>query len=188
MPNDVIEAVNALLRRDDPAGDMRLVDNYVDHYQRDPKKFVLPREHAYLRHLIGAYVNKPKAFEDLVQWMRDTIQAAEGSSRRYEDMQEFYRVLVVRHTQATRRERLARVRAKIHELHPELTAEQRDQWVRQCEQAWINERRTILDAKRHMMGGPVPKEEQRRLLDSFWEDVDRRIEHGVLPAYRPGAL
>jgi hypothetical protein len=188
MTNPVIDAVHNILKRENPAADMRLVDDYIEHYSRNPKQFVLPREHAYLQHLIGAYVGKDPEFKKLARWMRDTILEKEGPTARYEAMQKFYRTLTVRHTQAERRARLAAVRNWIQEHHPALNAQQRDAWVRQIEQVWIGERQELMHGARFAAGGTLTVDAQRALLDDFWEDVDRRVAAGKFPPFRSGEL
>ena len=186
MNDEIITAVYAVLHHSDPAGELRQVDRYIAHYHRAPGKFILPRKHAHLKPLIAVYVNTPDAFLALVRRIRNEVKELDGECERYEQLQSFQRVLKVRQAQRERRDRNSRMNTWMIEHRPDLTATERQRWIRQIERFWKNRRQAMLDAAREAEGGTLPQAISDALLDAFWEQVEQQITAGDLPPFKEG--
>jgi hypothetical protein len=162
------------------------VDRYIAHYHRAPGKFILPRKHAHLKPLIAAYVNKPEAFLALVRRVRNEVQEIEGDSQRYDGLQAFQRVLKVRQAQRERRDRNSRMNTWMIEHRQDLTANDRQRWIRQIERHWMGRRQAMLAAARDAEGGTLPQVISDALLDAFWEQVEQQITAGDFPPFKEG--
>jgi len=182
--NELLTAVEDIIHHSDPAGELRQADRYMALYNRAPSKFILPRKHAHLKPLIASYVNAPVQFLHLARYIRDQIREIQGDSLLYRQMQEFQRLLKIRLAQNERRARAGRLNAWMAEHRKDLTARQRQAWIRQIEDHWLGRRRAIeADARRHA-GGTLPEEVLADLREAHWEQIEQQITAGQFPPFR----
>lgn len=179
---DLREATQELLFAPDIAIQLRLIDNYIQTYNRLPSKFVLPYEHVHLKPIIEAFAKDLKAFVAYIKALRDGLEGAT-----YIEVHELYRTISLRALQQERRARLQRALALLEPqaqqlVDRELTAEDRSRLGRLVEQRWgamrleyMREARTEMSAKR------LQAEQRDEVLAEFWSAIERGIDNGVVP-------
>lgn len=181
---DITEATTAVLQSKDPAGDLRLADDYIASWKRRGEQFILPHEHAHLAPIIERYIDNPRLLLRYVRAVRDAVAEARGlASMEYKHLQELVRTLDIRYVQADRRERLRAAVEWLSREQPELTTEHKKVWVRRVEQRWTKQRLAWLAAERKKAGGRLSEDQRREHLDAFWSHVDEQIAVGALPRF-----
>ncbi len=181
----LLEASYTLIRAPDPAQTLRLIDHYLDLWEKDSEAFILPRQYRHFAPIIAAYAGKPDRFRNYVRVIRDEALAAYGAlSSKYNDLQALVRMLDARAAQRLRRERTLAAGAWIREQRPDLSSEQRSVWLRRLERRWSQERLEYLkQARRVRKVDRLSMDEQRDILDAYWADLAERVTRGDLPTY-----
>lgn len=178
------EATDFLLRCNTPADWIELADGYMQQYNKNPDRFILPREHVVLLPLIEAYALDFTRWIRFVRSLRDELFEVEGrNGARYRAVHAAFRTLEVRYVQQERRERIRQAVAWLESEYPALTTDQKKLWVKRLEQLWMKQRRAWLTGHRKQRGTRLTLDEQRQVLDEFWADVDDNIKQGNLPKY-----
>lgn len=178
----LVELTHKIIDHDDPASLLEHADDYCFTYRRmGADKFILPADHAELLPIIEAYAHRPHAFLRYTQMVRDEVHAAYKGMSKAEEMQEFYRNLVVRVAQASLRDRRRRALAWLEKNYPHATTSERAAWVARLEKQWTQLRRSILAAERKQAGGRLPMSRVSEITEGFWTMVDEDIDAGNLP-------
>lgn len=86
------EATRVILDSADPAGELRLADEYLSTFRRSPENFVLPEEHAHLMPIIEKFHSDEETFARYIRAVRD--QSPRG--RKYADLHELYFIFIAR--------------------------------------------------------------------------------------------
>jgi len=170
---------NALLRNPDKIGEyLNLADKYSQAYAAEPKMFLLPAAHSFLKPIITAYAHNLEGFTHYLTTVRDLF---DRNSAQWLIVQRVYRRVNGRYVQQLRRERSHRAVVKAIELYGSVDYQVRMQWVANLENEWAKRRVVFLDANRSKFkGGRIPVEERVEMLAEFWNDIDTEIYEGRL--------
>lgn len=176
------ECTNTLLRNPDKMQEWLLIaDKYMQTYAENPKTFLLPRAHEFLKPLIESYALNLEGFTLYLVGLRDSF---DRTSRAYKDVQSLYRKVNGRLIQQQRRERINRAVAKAEELYGEIPYTHRMQWMAELEHQWAKRRLEFLEAnRRRYKKDRLPSEDRAELLAEFWENIDHEIYEGKLPQW-----
>lgn len=181
---NLTDATTAVLNTQDPAAELRLVDDYIAAWRKRGDRFILPREHAHLAPIVERYADQPSALLKYVRAVRDEVAMSRGmATMEYKHLQELVRTLDVRYVQVARRDRLRAAVEWLSREQPELTTEHKKVWVRRVEQRWAKQRLAWLTAERKKAGGRLSEDLRRAALDAFWDNIDEQIAVGALPRY-----
>ena len=175
-----LESVTAaLLRNPDKSAEwLNLADKYAKAYLEDPKIFLLPTAHEFLRPIIVRYSNDLEGLTEYIETVRDSF---DRKSAQWLAIQRVYRRINGRHGQQLRRNRSNRAVEKATELFGSIEYQRRLQWVANLENDWAKRRLVFLDAHRDKYkNGRIPEDERVELLAEFWNDIDTEIYEGRL--------
>lgn len=177
------EATDFLLCVEDPASELMMVETLMENVRQHGEAYEVSHTYRHLVPLVQAFTHNFTGWIKFVRALRDDIADGSGrSSARYVQMQRFFRTLEVRYAQQARRERIRQAVAWLESHYPALTADQKKLWVKRLEQLWMKQRHAWLNG--HRQGNKhLTLEDQRRVLDEFWADVDENIRQGNLPKY-----
>lgn len=176
------ECTNALLRNPDKLRDwLSIADKHMQTYAENPRTFLLPRAHEFLKPLIEAYANNLEGFVEYLVGIRDCF---DRQSAAFKDVQAIYRRVNSRYIQQQRRARMDRAIVKAEELYGRIPYLARIQWVADLEHAWASRRLDFLEAnRRRYKSDRLPSEDRVELLAEFWEQIDNEIYEGKLPPW-----
>ena len=171
--------IDIFLRSPDKAAEwLTLADKYAQAYLEDPKIFLLPTAHGFLKPIIERYAND---LEGLAQYVETVRDAFDRRSAQWLAIQRVYRRINGRHVQQLRRSRSNRAVEKAIELFGSVDYQTRLQWVANLEKDWAKRRLVFLDAQRDKFkGGRISVEDRVELLAEFWNDIDTEIYEGRL--------
>ena len=171
--------IDIFLRSPDKAAEwLTLADKYAQAYLEDPKIFLLPTAHGFLKPIIERYAND---LEGLAQYVETVLDAFDRRSAQWLAIQRVYRRINGRHVQQLRRSRSNRAVEKAIELFGSVDYQTRLQWVANLENDWAKRRLVFLDAQRDKFtGGRISVEDRVELLAEFWNDIDTEIYEGRL--------
>ena len=171
--------IDIFLRSPDKAAEwLTLADKYAQAYLEDPKIFLLPTAHGFLKPIIERYAND---LEGLAQYVETVRDAFDRRSAQWLAIQRVYRRINGRHVQQLRRSRSNRAVEKAIELFGSVDYKTRLQWVANLENDWAKRRLVFLDAQRDKFkGGRISVEDRVELLAEFWNDIDTEIYEGRL--------
>ena len=171
--------IEIFLRSPDKAAEwLTLADKYAQAYLEDPKIFLLPTAHGFLKPIIERYAND---LEGLAQYVETVRDAFDRRSAQWLAIQRVYRRINGRHVQQLRRSRSNRAVEKEIELFGSVDYQTRLQWVANLENDWAKRRLVFLDAQRDKFtGGRISVEDRVELLAEFWNDIDTEIYKGRL--------
>ena len=171
--------IEIFLRSPDKAAEwLTLADKYAQAYLEDPKIFLLPTAHGFLKPIIERYAND---LEGLAQYVETVRDAFDRRSAQWLALQRVYRRINGRHVQQLRRSRSNRAVEKAIELFGSVDYQTRLQWVANIENDWAKRRLVFLDAQRDKFtGGRISVEDRVELLAEFWNDIDTEIYEGRL--------
>lgn len=175
------QLLNVIELSPNPATHLQLIDKLIQQKHEMGSHFVLHDNFLYLKPAIENFTNDTKGFVKFVLKVRDAY--GRGENRRH-DVQQFYRVLVIRTIQDERRKRLNKAVEKAIQMgkidnHPK----SKQLYQQKCVYAWSQARDAVLDAHRTSMNSKrLSLEEQELLLEKFWQGIDARIEIGDIPA------
>jgi hypothetical protein len=171
--------IEIFLRSPDKAAEwLTLADKYAQAYLEDPKIFLLPTAHGFLKPIIERYAND---LEGLAQYIETVRDAFDRRSAQWLAIQRVYRRINGRHVQQLRRSRSNRAVEKAIELFGSVDYQTRLQWVANLENDWAKRRLVFLDAQRDKFkGGRISVEDRVELLAEFWNDIDTEIYEGRL--------
>ena len=171
--------IEIFLRSPDKAAEwLTLADKYAQAYLEDPKIFLLPTAHGFLKPIIERYAND---LEGLAQYVETVRDAFDRRSAQWLAIQRVYRRINGRHVQQLRRSRSNRAVEKAIELFGSVDYQTRLQWVANLENDWAKRRLVFLDAQRDKStGGRISVEDRVELLAEFWNDIDTEIYEGRL--------
>jgi len=171
--------IDIFLRSPDKAAEwLTLADKYAQAYLEDPKIFLLPTAHGFLKPIIERYAND---LEGLAQYVETVRDAFDRRSAQWLALQRVYRRINGRHVQQLRRSRSNRAVEKAIELFGSVDYQTRLQWVANLENDWAKRRLVFLDAQRDKFtGGRISVEDRVELLAEFWNDIDTEIYEGRL--------
>lgn len=177
------DAAYRILRSPNPKEELVLVDSYMTSFNKNPKRFVLPREHAYLLPIIEAFASTPHKFLGFVRDMRDdAIDARDIPKDVVMGLQEFSRTLVVRLIQRRQRSLEAAARAWFKQAYPHVDAPVRNRWLVRVKRTWSKQLKAAEQSYRKGAGvRHIPRDELDDLRASFWDGVMKSIEQGDLP-------
>lgn len=176
------ECTNILLRNPDKLKDwLTIADKYMQTYAGNPKEFLLPRAHEFMKPLIESYALNVEGFTQYLVGLRDCF---DRSSQQFKDVQAIYRRVNGRYVQQQRRERMARAVAKAEELYGGFPYTQRIQWMANLEHEWAQRRLAFLEIQRKRIGEErVPTDLRTELLLEFWDAIDTEIYEGNIPPW-----
>ena len=167
---------------------LRQADRYMQLYNEDPERFVLPRQHAFLKPLLEAYAHNLEGF---VQYLAGVKNSLPRDSLGFGRVQKLYRTVMGRYVQQVRRQRMDRAIAKAEELFGETDFHARLQWAASLENVWALRRREFLSEKRaRTKENRLSAERQAELLSVFWDQIETEISEGKVPPWnwiKPGA-
>ena len=171
--------IDIFLRSPDKAAEwLTLADKYAQAYLEDPKIFLLPTAHGFLKPIIERYAND---LEGLAQYVETVRDAFDRRSAQWLAIQRVYRRINGRHVQQLRRSRSNRAVEKAIELFGSVDYQTRLQWVANLENDCAKRRLVFLDAQRDKFtGGRISVEDRVELLAEFWNDIDTEIYEGRL--------
>lgn len=178
---DLRQATKALVDAPDLAIQLRMVDSYIQSFNRLPSKFVLPYEHINLKPIIEAFAHDLKAFSAFIKALRDTCEG-----ERYIEVHELYRTISLRALQQERRTRINRaieLLSPIAEQHfnRPLTADDRLRLGRLAEQRWGALRLDYMrEARREYNADRLTAEQREEVLAEFWQSIQRGLDNGVV--------
>lgn len=179
---DFREATRTLMRQPDIARQLRLVDSYIQAYNRLPNEFVLPADHALLKPIIEAFAADTTAFAQYIRTLRDASE-----SHDYDELHDLYRTIDMRAMQASRR---SRIRKAVTVLMPEfakelgrnLTYEEQLKMARFIEHRWGAMRLAHMDEERSKHNSKrLPAEERTTALAQFWKDIETALDNNTVP-------
>lgn len=179
---DLREATRTLMRQPDIARQLRLVDSYIQAYNRLPDQFVLPSDHALLKPIIEAFASDITAFAQYIKTLRDASE-----THCYDELHDLYRTIDMRAMQAARR---TRIRKAVVVLMPEfskalgreLTYEEQLKMARFIEHRWGAMRLAHMDEERRKHHAKrLPAEERTTTLAQFWKSVETALENNTVP-------
>lgn len=175
------EATKALVSAPDVAMQLRVVDQYIQTYNKLPSKFVLPYEHVALKPIIEAFAKDLKAFVAYIKALRD---ACEGE--RYFQVHDLYRTISLRALQQERRLRITRATELLlgkaeQVLGRPLTVDDRARLGRALEQRWGALRLEFLrEARSGMTDDKLTAFQRDEALAEFWQNIERGLDNGVV--------
>lgn len=182
-PNSTLsESVDHLLENPDlVANRLSNADRYMQAYTEDPQGFILPKEHAFLKPIIDAYVYDLGRFVEFIVTVRDCLPK---DTVGWERTQDLYRRIMGRHTQQVRRERADRAIAKAQEMYGGTDFHTRLKWVSSLEHGWAKRRLAHLaDRREKTKDGRLSSEERAEALLEFWDEIDTEINEGKVPPW-----
>lgn len=176
------EATKEILDSDNPAELLRLADMYIESFNKMPEAFVLPAKHVILRPVIEAFSDDLDAFVRYIHAVRE--QFPPGLKRA--DLQMFYRTILTRSVQQSRRQRLSRAVAVMEQVvGRRLEREERERVAKRLEQNWASRRMDFLKSHRGATDkGRLRSDERSELLEEFWGQIDAEIAQRDLPMLR----
>lgn len=178
MDPDLLEAKGSLLDSRDPAEWLRIADDYLELYSRNPTSFRLPKDHLRLKPLIENYAYDPAGFVEFCLRVRNDCV---GES--YKRVHEVYRRVMGREVQKQRRARLTTGVSLIEqELERRFTQNQKVYVAAWLEQYWGKERLDRLDESRRMTtGSRLSTDVRSDICNAFWAEVDANLKNGIVP-------
>jgi len=178
MDDHLKEAQKYLLDSRDPASWLTKADNYMELYNKDPKAFILPTAHNMLQPIIDAYADDLPGFLVFVRTIRDEV-----NEDRYKDMHTFYRKMLLREAQVSRRRRMYQAVAIIeNDLYKRFTTETKVKVGAWVEAYWGKERMdTLSEARRNTSGNKISTDVRTEICDDFWASIDDQLSHGIAP-------
>lgn len=176
------ECTNTMLRNPDKLKDwLTLADKYMQTYADNPKLFVLPSAHGFMKPLIESYALNLDGFTQYLAGLRESF---DRQSTAFRDIQAIYRRVNGRYVQQVRRERMGRAIAKAEEMWGEIPYTQRIQWMADLEHEWARRRLAFLEIQRKRIGEErIDVDTRTELLAEFWNDIDTEIFEGRLPTW-----
>jgi hypothetical protein len=174
-------ATQAILSSDKPAEWLKLADMYINSFNQMPEAFVLPAKHAILKPVIEAFHNDLETFVRYTQAIRDQLPPGEDKV----DLQHFYRTLITRSVQQSRRARMNKALESVEKaLGRTLDHEERERVAVRLERHWAMRRRELLKhARSATPSGRVSTDVQAEMLKEFWQEIDREIDNRELPIF-----
>jgi len=176
------ETTEVLLESPDTATHwLSTADKYMQSYAENPTGFFLPAEHLFLKPLVDAYADNLDGFVEYVRGVRDSLPR---DSKGWDRVQRFYRKIMSRSVQQSRRERAERAVAKAEELYGRAEFHQRLQWIAKLEHHWAKRRLDFLAERREKTeNNRLSVEERAELLEEFWDEIDTEISRGEIPPW-----
>lgn len=177
MDEHLLETAMGVAKGANPAEWLRLADRYIVNYNKDPKHFVLPKNHKDMLPVIEEYAYDLRGFVGFIAKVRDLCRRDDA-----EAVQKLYRTVNGRLTQQERRARFDRALDKAQELHgPYADYLTRMQWLSALEQVWRKRRLRYLDEARDAAGRRLTRDEVAEAAAKFWAELDEEIEAGNVP-------
>lgn len=180
--SELSQCTNVLLRNPDKVPEwVTLADRYMQTYAEDPKAFLLPKAHEFLKPLIESYALNIDGFTQYLIGLRDCFDR--GSSQ-FTQIQAIYRRVNGRYVQQQRRERISRAVAKATELYGDVSYQERMFWMARIEHEWAQRRIAFLELQRKRLRTERLSVELRaELLLEFWDTIDTEIYEGNVPPW-----
>ena len=174
------ELTDDLLLNHEPAKWLRLADSYIQMFNKSPREFILPREHARLKPLIEIYAHDLQGFVLYILGVRDSYT---HDAATYADLHKLYRTVSTRALQQDRRVRLNAAVEKAMQLRGRPASfHTRATWARRMEQAWGQRRLQHMSEYRDKtQRNRLTVEERSEILDEFWKSIEEEIARGDLP-------
>lgn len=178
MENDISLAKGFVLDSAHPAEVLELVDMYITMYNRNPKNFVLPQQHAAIKGIVFRFADSPLQFVDFVKGVRDELP-----KEHYQSTHEVFRKIQSRVVQQERRRRLYEGVAQIEtSVNQKFTFGQKQAVMAWLEAYWGKERLAKLDDARRTRGvNRLTSDERGEICDEFWAEIDNQLEHNIVP-------
>ena len=174
------ELTDELLLDREAVKHLRLADNYIQMFNKAPRDFILPREHAKLKPLIEIYANDLNGFVRYILGVRDSFTHDTGA---YTELHKLYRTISTRLLQQERRRRLTAAVDKAMEKRAKpASAETKAVWARKLEQEWGRRRLRYMTGYRDKTHrNRLSADERGEILERFWSTIDAEIAAGKLP-------
>ncbi len=162
----------------------------ADNYLRMPSEVLFDTSGAsglgrqpWLKSTVERFHDKPDEFIEFVKSIRDDLHD-QGFTDAYSQVNKLYRLLLVRQTQDTRRERLRRALEQMIRKYGKVDAIVRQRWELDLSRVWAVRRLAFMEDTRRAMGvRRLSTDERYKTLVEFWEKIDREIEEGKLPPW-----
>ena len=164
----------------DPAETLQLADKYLIMMNEMGDKFRLPREHIHLAPMVNFFGPNQDVWLHFLREVRDQTPIR---SDRYAKIHTVFRRADTRIRSLSRRARLANaLRTAIAKGLVEDETQAKRDYERRCTQVWLKRKTNLLiEHRSEAPGGRLSNDEQRRVLDTFWRQIDAELEHGEVP-------
>lgn len=177
MDEQLLKVAMAVAASDQPDAWLRTADRYISTYNKDPKHFVLPKNHRDMLPVIEEYAYDLRGFVQFIAKVRDLCRRGDA-----EAVQKLYRTVNGRLTQQERRARFDRALEKAQELYgPYPDYMTRMRWLSALEQVWRRRRLRYLDDARAKVGRRLTRDEVGEAAAAFWAELDVDIDAGKVP-------
>lgn len=172
------ETTARLMREQDVARALRLIDKYMGVYRSDKKQFALPEEHQYMEPVIKYYAERASGFAKYILRLRN---AKAHDAGQYSALNKLYRTVFTRAVQKERRARAEKaVRLAEATYGPSPSFQERLAWIARREAEWARGRMEFLENVRQASGkGKLTREEANAAVADYWGQVDADISAGV---------
>ena len=175
----LVESALRIANDPEPASLVKFLDQYIVLFLKDPERFVLPVEHAWMAPILETYAYDTEAYVKYLTYVRNLTPQPE-----YKAIHRAEKDIRTRMLMRVRRQRAERAIEKAVEKHGDYPDyETRVRWIAHCERQWSLAREQYMKKARAASGGSLTREAQAEHNAEFFRSLDQRIERGDVPPW-----